>query len=252
MIAVIVACGLVGLLLGPLLGIVADRAVERTPLRPEHRCPHCEAGWGARSLLPAADWFGRCATCDEGKGYRYLLVDVGTATSFAFLGWRFGLEWRLAPYLALAAVLVVLSVIDLETHLLPNIIVWPSLGVGLFLVLVLSGELDYSEGVLPALLGAAVFGAFTGAVHLAYEPAMGFGDVKLSLLLGLFVGWLQPGLLTATRLVLYALLLAALGGGLVGLAANAIRRRRGEIPFGPALAAASIAVIVASPVLQGP
>ncbi|MEL7155565.1 MAG: A24 family peptidase [Actinomycetota bacterium] len=243
-------CGLLGLLLGPLLGVIVDRAAERTTLRPEHRCPHCAHGWGWRSLLPTVDWRGRCRRCDRGKGLRYPLVDLGTAAVFAGLGWRFGLDWRLAPYLALAAVLVVLSAIDVETHLLPNVIVWPSIGAGLFTVLVLSGELGYHEGVFPALVGASVFGLFTGTTHLLHEPAMGFGDVKLSLLLGLFVGWLHPGLLTATRLVLFALFLAMLGGGLIGLVINLVRRRREEIPFGPALAAASFVVIVASPVLQ--
>lgn len=245
-----VACGLLGLLLGPLFGVIVDRAAERTPLGAEHRCPRCRHGWGLRSLVPAVDWWGHCDRCGVGKGVRYLLVDVGAAAAFAAVGWRFGLDWRLGPYLALTAVLVVLSAIDVETHLLPNVIVWPSIGVGLFVILVLSGELDYAEGVLPALIGAAVFGLFTGATHLAHEPAMGFGDVKLSVLLGLFVGWLHPGLLTAARLVLYALFLAMLGGGLIGLAINLLRRRKGEIPFGPALAAASLVVIVASPMLQ--
>lgn len=249
-IGITVICGLLGLLLGPLLGVIVDRAVERTPLRPEHRCPRCRQGWGMASLVPLADWRGRCSGCSERKGIRYPLVDVSTALVFATLGWRFGTDWRLGPYLALAAVLVVLSVIDIETHLLPDIIVWPSIGVGLFMVLVLSGELGYSEGVLPALIGAAVFMAFTGVVHLIHEPAMGFGDVKLSVLLGMYVGWLQPSLLDATRLVLFALFLATLGGGLVGLAINLVRRRREETPFGPALAAGTLAVIVASPLLQ--
>ncbi len=241
----------VGLLVGPWLGIAVDRAVERERPRPEHRCPTCRVGWGPGSLRPAADWFGTCPACGTGKGARHLLVDGATVVGFALVGWRFDTDWRLLPYLGLVAVLVVLSVIDLETHLLPNVIVLPSVAAGAFAILVLSGELGYGDGIGPALLGAAVFGGFTGLAHLVYEPGMGFGDVKLSLLLGLFVGWLHPSLLTATRLVLFTLVLALAGGGLIGLAVNLVRRRRGEIPFGPALASATLVIIVSSPVLTG-
>ena len=139
-------------------------------------------------------------------------VDVVTALLFALLAWRFvevdgggGLvvDWKLGPYLAIGAVLVVLSAIDIETHLLPNILVWPSIGAGLFTVLVLSGELDGGDGIATALLGGAVFGGFIGVTHLAYEPGMGRGDVKLALLLGLFIGWLQTDLVETARVVLY-------------------------------------------------
>ena len=199
-ISLVVLLGLFGVVVGPWLGILADRAPERSRPRIEHRCPRCRHGWGHRSLVPLIDWRGQCGNCGGSKGLRYLLVDVASMASFMAVGWRFGADWRLVPYLMLAAVLVVLSVIDLETHLLPNVIVGPAIASGLFGVLVLSGELDYQEGIFPALLGATVFGALTGLVHVVHEPGMGFGDVKLSLLLGLFVGWLHPELLVAVRL----------------------------------------------------
>lgn len=246
--ALIISLALVGLAIGPLLAVVVDRAVERQRLEPEHRCVHCRTGLGPLSLLPVLGWFGRCGGCGQHKGWRYPLVDGLTAATFAGLGLALGWSWALGPYLALAAVLVVLSVIDLETHLLPNIIVWPAIGLGLFVVLTISGERGEADAVYSALTGAAVFGGFIGAAHVAHEAGMGRGDVKLAALLGLFVGWLQPGPLAATRASLYALLIALVAGGLVGLAINVARRRRGaEIPFGPALAAAALIVVAAGP-----
>ncbi len=255
----LLAAGLVllGLVVGPVLGIVVDRSVERLAVAPEHRCVRCEAPQGPRSLLPVASWFLRCVRCGHRTGLRYPAVDVATAVTFGLLGLRFGdggtPDWRLWPYLGLAAVLVALSVIDIETHLLPNIIVWPSIGAGLFTVLVLSGELEDGAGIGPALIGGAVFGGFIGLAHVVHERGMGRGDVKLALLLGLFVGWLGTDTFAAARLVLYALFLALLGGGLVGLAVNVIRRQMGsEIPFGPALAAgAMIVILVSTPVAAG-
>lgn len=246
---------LLGLVVGPMLGIVVDRSVERLALAPEHRCVRCEAPQGPRSLLPVVSWFLRCGTCGRSTGLRYPLVDIATAITFGLLGLRFtdggDVDPKLVPYLGLAAVLVALSAIDLETHLLPNVIVWPSIAAGLFVVLVVSGELDRGEGIGPALLGGAVFGGFIGAAHVVNERGMGRGDVKLALLLGLFVGWLGADLFSATRLVLYAMLLALVGGAVVGLAVNIARRQlRSEIPFGPALAAGALVVILASPAIE--
>lgn len=254
---VILGLFVLGLLVGPALGIAVDRAVERLRPRLEHRCSHCQAGLGPRSLVPILGWFDSCRRCRRHKGWRYPAVDLAAAVVFALLGVRFvgpgnALEPKLGPYLAVGAVLVVLSAIDIETHLLPNIVVWPAIGAGLFVVLVVGGELGSGEAITTALLGSAVFGGFIGLAHLIHEQGMGRGDVKLAVLLGLFVGWLQSDPLVATRLVLYAILIALLGGGFVGLGYNLIRRRgRAEIPFGPALAAGALAVIVASPSIVG-
>ena len=238
------------LVLGPWASIIVDRAVERDPLRAEHRCTNCGTGLGSSSLYPLLHWRSRCNGCERHKGARYPLVDAALVVAFLALGLRFGWSVMLVPYLLLGTVLVVLSAIDIETHLLPNIIVWPSIFAGLFVILVMSGELDYGPGINSALLGAGLFGGFIGAAHVIYEQGMGRGDVKLSVLLGLFIGWIQPDLVDATRLVLFTILLALLGGGVLGLIYNTLRRRGGaEIPFGPALAAATLVIVLVSPSL---
>lgn len=240
-----------GLIAGPWVGIVVDRAVDRIRLEPHHRCSTCQTGLGSRSLRPVLSWTDHCPSCANHKGLRYPLVDVGSVVVFVALGLRFGWSPMLLPYLALGAVLVALSAIDIETHLLPNVIVWPSIIVGLFLILVFSGEFDYIDGINSALLGAAVFSGFMGLAHVIHERGMGFGDVKLAILLGLFVGWLQPSLIDATRLVFWTILLALTGGGIIGLVYNVVRGRgRAEIPFGPALAAASLVIVVLSPAIM--
>jgi len=252
MTTVVLAVALIalGLVAGPFVGIVVDRAVDRIRLEPQHRCSACQTGLGSRSLRPVLSWTDHCPSCANHKGVRYPLVDVGTVVVFAALGLRFGWSPMLVPYLALGAVLVALSAIDIETHLLPNVIVWPSIVVGLFLILVFSGEFDYIDGINSALLGAAVFGGFIGLAHVVHEQGMGRGDVKLALLLGLFVGWLQPDLIDTTRLVFWTILLALTGGGILGLAYNLVRGRgRAEIPFGPALAVASLVIVVVSPAI---
>lgn len=237
----------VALIAGPVIGIVVDRAVGRVRFEPEHRCVHCQHGQGMVSLVPVVGWFQRCAQCSRNKGVRYPLVDLLLVAAFVALGLRFSDPAVLGSYLGLAAVLVALSIIDFETHLLPNNVVWPSIFAGSFVILVVSGELGYEPGIYSALLGAALLGGTLGLLHLLYEPGMGRGDVKLALLLGLFVGWVEPDLLGTVQLILYVMLLAFGGAGLVGLLYNTIRRRRGEIPFGPALASAALVVVLVAP-----
>lgn len=247
--AVILPLGLMalGVVVGPLLGVIVDRTVTREILQLEHRCTSCSEGLGRSSLIPVVSWKDRCGACGAHKGRRYPLVDLSIALTFAMLGLRFGVGWMLLPYMALAAVLVVLSAIDTETHLLPNVIVWPSFFAGLFIIFVISGQQDYANGIYSALVGAAVFAGFIGAAHLVYEQGMGRGDVKLSMTLGLFLGWLQPGLIDTTRLVLATIFVALLGGGIGGLIYNTVKSRgRAEIPFGPALAAATLVAVLAS------
>ncbi len=241
-----------GVVVGPLLSMIVDQAVDRVDLQPEHRCAACGHGLGGASLIPVVSWRGRCGECGIRKGRVYPALDLAAGVIFAMLGLRFGVGWMLLPYLGLAATLIVLSTIDAKTHLLPNTIVWPSFLTGLFVIFVISGQRDYADGIYSALVGAAVFAGFIGTAHLIYEPGMGRGDVKLSLTLGLFLGWLQPGLIDTTRLVLATIFVALVGGGVGGLVYNLVKSRgRAEIPFGPALAAATLgAVLVSSSVLD--
>lgn len=243
--AVIGVAAIIGLLVGPLLGIAVDRTVERIRPQAEHRCPQCKTGLGLASLIPVGGWFVGCPANDKHRSLRYPMVDLATSVGFGLVGFRFGSDWMLTPYLGFTGVLVVLAVIDIETHLLPNIIMWPAIWAGLFVVLVLSGLNDYPEGINSALVAAAVASGFIGAAHLAYEAGMGRGDVKLALLVGLLVGWPQAEVVTALRLAFATLIVALLTIGIGGGLYNLVRRRgRVEIAFGPALIGACMVMIV--------
>lgn len=250
--------GLLGLVVGPLLGIAVDRLVEREAFVATHRCQKCGVDLGGvRALLPFASWRRRCPQDPSHPRWRYPLVDLATAASFALAGWRFGLTWQLAPYLAFFAALVVMLVIDIEHHLLLNILTYPTMLGGAFLVLVLSGPNDYSAGLNPAFIAAAVVGVFYLVMHLVYPPGLGLGDVKLVPSLGLFLGWLTVDTADALRLVLWTMIGAMLGAGLVGLGIRTWAQRQpperfadqpddwipGEVSLGPFLALATILAI---------
>ena len=80
--------------------------------------------------------------------------------------------------------------------------------------------------------------------HIVYPRGMGFGDVKLALLMGLILGWPAGSTANAVYLVLMGLILGCVVGIVFGLAWRVIQRQGGAFPFGPALAAATILVVL--------
>lgn len=163
-----------------------------------------------------------------------------TALTFGGLALRFGLSWILPALLAFAASATVLTLVDLAEKRLPNAVVFPTLGV----VAALLVPATWAAGTWWPLLWAAAGAAGMFALYLLLAfispSAMGMGDVKLSLVIGLLLGWF--GLSTW----LVGLLSAFVVGGLIAVIALVLRRvtLRGSIPFGPSMLAGAVIAVV--------
>jgi leader peptidase (prepilin peptidase)/N-methyltransferase len=174
-------------------------------------------------------------------------VQVATPALFALAGWRFEADAVLVPFLFLFAVLVVVSVIDLEHYRIPDRIVFPSLAVSIGLIAFVTLIKDASfDHVVNALIGSVVYFVLLLVPHLVYPRGMGFGDVKLALLMGLFLGWLYADVFQGVTLIMWALVVGCVLGVLAGVGFALVRGRRAEFPFGPALALGCAAVIAFS------
>lgn len=251
-IALVALCALVGLLVGSFVNVVIWRVPRgESVVRPPSHCPGCDRPIRRRDNIPVLSWIllrGRCRDCGASISARYPVVELVTAAVFGVLAWRFGLEWSLPAYLYLGAIGVALAVIDIDVHRLPNAIVLPSYGVAAVLLLLaaaVSG--DWSSLLRAALGGLALFGIYF-ALAFVYPAGMGFGDVKLAGVLGIYLGWLGWGVL------LIGGFLGFLLGGVVGGALMVARRagRKSKIPFGPfMLAGAFIAILVGQPIFDG-
>jgi leader peptidase (prepilin peptidase)/N-methyltransferase len=249
-VAVAVVCGLFGLAVGSFLNVVIYRVPRKeSVVRPRSRCPGCGTQLAERDNIPVVSWMllrGRCRTCGEAISGRYPLVELTTAALFVAAALRFGLDWVLPAYLVFFASLVAITFIDLEHYIIPNRVLYPTLFVAipmLFLAAAAQGEWDNVER---ALIGAVIAWVFFLVLHLVSPRGMGFGDVRLSFLLGLFLGWLD------LRHVFLGVFFGFLLGSIVGLVLMVLRRRgrRDHIPFGPFLAAGAIvAVLAGSPIL---
>jgi leader peptidase (prepilin peptidase)/N-methyltransferase len=171
-------------------------------------------------------------------------VEAGTAALFVVVTLHFGAGPLLPAYLYLAAVAVALAAIDLDVQRLPDRIVLPSYRVGAAL-LAPAALADRHAGLRALLAMAALWGLYFG-IRFAYPAGMGYGDVKLAGLLGLYLGCLGWGAVWVGAFA--GFLLGALAGVLL-LATGRAAGRRTAIPFGPyMLAGALLAPFIATPI----
>jgi leader peptidase (prepilin peptidase)/N-methyltransferase len=230
---------------GSFLNVVVWRVPRKeSVVRPGSRCPSCATPIAPRDNVPVVSFLllrGRCRHCGARIALRYPLVELGTAALFAVLGARFADSWALPAYLVLGAALVAVSAIDLEHSIIPNRIVYP-VGFALVPLFAVAAALDDDWGSFArALAAGAVAFALMFAVHVASPRGMGFGDVRLSFLLGLGLGYLGWGE------VALGFFLGFLAGSVVGigLVATGRRTRKQHVPFGPFLAVGTVAALLA-------
>lgn len=168
------------------------------------------------------------------------LLAVATAALSVLVAAFFGFSWQLPAYLFFVAVAVVLTVIDLRHHLLPNAVVLPALGIGfVLLALAATGENAWGS-LMRAVLGALVLFVLYLVLALISPAGLGMGDVKLAAVLGLFLGYQGWGALFVGAL------LASVFGALVGLVVLTTRRGglRSDVPFGPSMLAGALVAVV--------
>lgn len=247
----LVLVAVVGLAIGSFLNVVIWRVPRgESVAHPPSACPSCGERIGPRDNLPVLSWLmlrGRCRHCSARISARYPLIELGTAALFVLLALRFGLDPVLPAYLYLAAAGVALALIDLDTRKLPNALVLPSYPVaGVLLVLATLLGSD-SGSLLRAAMGGVAMYAFYFALVFAYPKGMGFGDVKVAGVLGLYTGWLGWGVWAV------GLFGGFLIGGVLSIGLLAVKKagRKTKIPYGPSLLlGVLLAILVGQPLFD--
>lgn len=223
----------VGACVGSFLNVVADRLPKgKSIISPPSHCESCGRQLRAEENIPIISYLwlkGRCRYCKATIPRRIFFVELGTAALFALLFWKYGFSHLFPVMVVYGSIFVVLTVIDLEHGLLPNKIVYPAIAIAFSVAL--AAHFLHLRG-LPDLKSAAIGGAigfFFLFIPAVVSRGMGWGDVKLAAFIGLATGF---------PLVLLALFLSIISGGLVAAALLLlkIRGRKDAIPFGPFLA----------------
>lgn len=245
----ICVCGLFGLAVGSFLNVVIHRVPRNESIvSPGSRCPSCETAIKGYDKIPVLSWLalrGKCRNCDEPIPVRYPLVELGCSLLFSGLAARLGFRIELLAFLAMFAGLLALSVIDIELLVLPKRIVYPTLAVVASLLLVASATSGDWNRMVDAIECSLAWFALFFLMNLASPRILGFGDVRLSLVLGLGLGWL------GWRYAILGFFAANLIGALTGLTLIAVKKmsRDQPVPYGVFLALGTGVAIFAGPEL---
>jgi len=241
LLAVIAAAA--GVMVGSFLAVRADRMRADRMRADRMRADQVRADQ-VRADRPRG---GRALTVQARGGWapggQGLAVELGTGACFAVMALRFGPSPVLPAFLLLAALAPVLTVTDLRSRRLPDPLTLPAYPAAA--ALLAAGALASPGGtrhLLSALAGLATAWLFFALLAGIHPAGLGWGDVKLSGVLGLYLGWLGAAAVAAG--LLGAFVLAALAG--LGLIAAGRATRKTQIPFGPFMLASAIAVIAAS------
>jgi leader peptidase (prepilin peptidase)/N-methyltransferase len=241
-------------LFGAIWGSFFNVCIERVPAgqsvaRPGSRCAACGAPVRALDNVPVLSYVwlrGRCRSCGASFSARHPMVELLGALLAAALWWQsvalaqdVALAVRLARFayeFAFAGVLVVLSFIDIETLLLPDVITLPAV-----VVFFVAGFGVHEASWLARLIGAAAGYLFVRLIadfyyYVLKREGLGLGDGKLLALIGVALGW------KALPLVVFS---GSILGSLISIPVVLLSRRRRvagqslrdvQVPFGPFLA----------------
>lgn len=250
-VALLVCTALVGTVVGWQLTVPVHRYKELRPLTPrdvaaevgtadqpapviraefrEARCPDCHHVYRAADVVPITSWLRGCPSCGRRLAATVALLQIVVPVAMVLTVATLNASWVALPYLWLVVVLAAVAVIDLRIWLIPWWMPWVGAAVGFALICVMSLVIGAPGAVLSALAGG--IGSFLLFLVLWFMAPgkLGFGDVRLMFLLGMFLGWIHP------FFPVYGLLFASLIGLAMGLA-SVVADKGTRFPFGPALA----------------
>ncbi|MEO1058023.1 MAG: prepilin peptidase [Actinomycetota bacterium] len=233
-----------GLLIGSFLTVVVDRVPDGgSVMAPPSACGACGHRLGPLDLVPIVSWVvlrGRCRYCGTRIGIEPIVIELATATLFVVFAVEFGADAALPAYCILAAVLIAQTWIDLHTQRLPREITYVGLVLGAIALTVAAVVRDDPERIWQMVLGAGIGLAVMWTIYVASKGGMGDGDVRFAPLLGMYLGWLNPGLVPV------GLFFGFVAGAVVGVAmmTRGEAGRRTALPFGPFLALGTVVAIL--------
>ena len=226
---------------GLMWGSFANVVILRLPngesvVRPRSRCPKCSTAIKWYDNIPVVAWLilrGRCRQCKTSISARYPLVEFLTGLVFALIYLKYGQSWITLEYIIFAWGLIVVSFIDLDHMILPDVFTLSGIVIGL-----VGAAVNPERSFVSALAGMLMGGGFLWLIAYLYllfrkEEGMGGGDIKLLAWMGAVLGWTS---------IPFIILGSSIAGSIVGLvlAARTKAGLKSTIPFGPYLALAAL------------
>jgi len=215
------------------LGSFFNVCIYRIPrgksiLYPPSHCPKCGTPLKVYDNIPVLSYIflkGKCRYCKSKISFFYPLVELLTGFLYLLTYIVFSYKDLLDLFFIyiFVSLLIIITFIDLEHMIIPDILVIPGIIIFFFY-----SFLGINSLFLDKLLGGFIGGLIIFLIVFLSRGGMGIGDIKLSIMLGLFLG---------IKYLFVALILSFIIGGIVGiiLLVFKIKDRKDPIPFGPFL-----------------
>lgn len=235
-------------------GDLYDTRPWREVLGGHSRCSECGEPVRPTDNIPVLSWFllrGRCRGCGSRIPVFHPVIEVLTPLLFLGAVWTIGWDWRLLPAVALIPAALAVSAIDLRTMIVPTRVVWPATGLVVALSVASAAVGEEWAWLVTAFVGLLTLAGPLFLLWFLLPSGMGFGDVRLAVLLGWATGFYAGSDPVAGLLLnVTVLLVAALVGLVLGISVMGARGRKAKVPFGPSLViAALLAIGLAEPFL---
>jgi len=234
-IPLVAGCVLLGLMFGSFANVLVHRLPRgESIVFPGSHCPSCGHALSWYENIPLVSWLvlrGHCRHCNESISIRYPLLELCLGLTWGYMAWHFGWGMELVMALVFSMMLWVLTWIDLETGLLPDVITLPGIAIGIIFGMAL-GYLQ--DSVIGAVAGYGLFWLVAKAFFLLTgREGLGYGDFKLLAMLGAFLGW---------QALPFIVFISSFCGAVIGSIYLFLTRKhvRAQIPFGPYLAASGM------------
>ena len=227
-----------GAAIGSFLNVCIFRLPAETSIvKPRSQCPYCQHPIRNCDNIPLISFIvlrGKCRDCGGKISWRYPLVELITAVLALLLFLKFGLTLSFLVFFIFTAVLIVITFIDLDHQIIPDILTLP--GIPIFcLAAIFLVKIPWMEALIGLLIGGGILFTIAFVYELiSKREGMGGGDIKLLAMIGAFLGW---------KSLIFILLFSSFSGAIIGITAMIIKKQdmKYAIPFGPFLSAAAVA-----------
>ena len=233
----LVSAFIIGSIVGSFLNVCIYRIpAEKSIVSPPSSCPQCGHRIRWFQNIPIISYLflgGKCASCKVKISLRYPAIEALTGLLFVLVLYFFGFSLVTLVYWLFVAMLVVITFIDLDHQIIPDVISLPGIAVG-FVCSFLIPWLSWLDSLLGIIAGGGVLLSIAWLYALlAKRDGMGGGDIKLLGMLGAFLGW---------KAVFPIIFISSLVGSVVGIPLMLLQKKDSKfaIPFGPFLALAAM------------
>ena len=230
---------------GSFIGSFINVCVYRLPssksiTRPSRSvCPKCNTPIPFYDNIPILSYFllrARCRSCDAAISFRYLLVEVMSGMVALIVLFTFGLTLEGLVYFAFISSLLVITFIDIDHKIIPDVITLPGIPLGILASFALPA-VTLKDSSLGLLLGGGSLLVVAWTYNLiTKKDGMGGGDIKLLAMMGTIIGW---------KGVIFTIFASSAVGTLIGVTVMLAKGKdmKFAVPFGPFLSIGAITYI---------